>query len=77
MAALSEEDEDQNLMQSAVVLVGTEDKSDDDENYKREREKYIDALESWRESSLEWVMDQQQLEKRWMVMEGMPKRTSM
>ncbi|KAL2795642.1 hypothetical protein BJX66DRAFT_336764 [Aspergillus keveii] len=57
MAALSEEDEDQNLLQSAVeageaavALVGTEDQSDDDENYKRERQKYIDALESWRES---------------------------
>ncbi|KAL3450138.1 hypothetical protein BJX65DRAFT_22894 [Aspergillus insuetus] len=60
MAALSEEDEDQNLMQSAVdageaavALVGTEDQSDDEENYKRERQKYIDALESWRESLLE------------------------
>jgi phosphosulfolactate synthase (CoM biosynthesis protein A) len=60
MAALSEEDEDQKLMESAVdagetavALVGTEDQSDDEENYKSERQKYINDLENWRESLLE------------------------
>ncbi|KAJ0419282.1 hypothetical protein BJY00DRAFT_314113 [Aspergillus carlsbadensis] len=60
MAALSQEDVDQKLLENAVdageaavALVGTEDQSDDDENYMNERHKYIDALESWKGSLLE------------------------
>ncbi|KAL2802520.1 hypothetical protein BJX63DRAFT_107244 [Aspergillus granulosus] len=57
MAALSEEDDDKELMEGAVeageaaiAIVGTEDASDDDENYKQERQRYIYALEDWKES---------------------------
>ncbi|KAL2857145.1 hypothetical protein BJY01DRAFT_242538 [Aspergillus pseudoustus] len=57
MAALSEEEDDQQLMKSAVeageaavAIVGMEDQSDDDENYKKERQRYLYALGDWKES---------------------------
>ncbi|KAL2864203.1 uncharacterized protein BJX67DRAFT_384037 [Aspergillus lucknowensis] len=57
MAALSEEDDDPGLMRNAVeaveaalTLVGTEDQIDEDDRHRRERQRYLDDLEDWRNS---------------------------
>ncbi|KAL3465515.1 hypothetical protein BJX64DRAFT_252568 [Aspergillus heterothallicus] len=57
MAALSEEGDDRNLMESAVAageaaveIVDAEDQSDDDQTYRQERQRYLYALEDWKAS---------------------------